>query len=220
MKKYIFIGISVLTILAVLGWQNAWAGIVVVDSYDVTDSGDYGSIDDTTNSFAQSFTSTNQTILDSAKFYLAKHSSPTGSAYAKIYAHSGTYGTNSVPTGSVLATSDAFDVSTLSTSMQLITFNFTGANRITLNASTYYEVVIYYNLGDSTNYLKVFRKSDGLHSGNFSYYDSIWETDPTIDLNFYVYGDNSGGGATPTPHSSLISSNTSTFINNASVILP
>ena len=58
----------------------------------------------------QSFTG-NGLILNSAEFYLKKKGSPTGNAVVKIYAHSGTYGTSSVPTGSALATSDNFDVS-------------------------------------------------------------------------------------------------------------
>jgi len=85
---------------------------------------------------AQSFTCGFNCNLDSAKFYFSKGGSPTGNAYAKVYAHSGTYGTSSVPTGAALATSDAVDVSGLSAALNLKTFNFSGANRISLSAST------------------------------------------------------------------------------------
>ena len=65
----------------------------------------------------QSFTGDGKT-LSSVKFYARKVGSPTGNIYAKIFAHSGTYGTSSVPTGTELAVSGAVDVTTISTSME------------------------------------------------------------------------------------------------------
>ena len=52
----------------------------------------------------QSFTGNGGT-LDSCVFELGKSGSPTGNAVAKIYNHTGTYGTSSKPTGAALATS-------------------------------------------------------------------------------------------------------------------
>ncbi|MEK7112866.1 MAG: right-handed parallel beta-helix repeat-containing protein, partial [Patescibacteria group bacterium] len=52
-------------------------------------------------------------ILTSAKFHLAKVGSPTGNAVAKIYALTGSSGTTGKPTGTALAVSNNFDVSTL-----------------------------------------------------------------------------------------------------------
>ena len=124
--------------------------------------------------------------LNSCKFYISKKGSPTGNGVAKIYAHTGTFGTSSVP-GDLLATSDNFDVSTLTTSKQLITFTFSGAEKITLTNGTYYCVGFNFTGGDVSN-----SPSIG--------YDSISDTHPgngfvgtsahsEFDLIFYVYRD-------------------------------
>lgn len=132
MKKYI-ITVGVLLIVTGIWWYTALAAIVTVDSYSEANRDSEWSIFGAASSaVSQSFTATGVT-LDSAKFYLRKSvGSPTGNATAILYAHSGTFGTNSVPTGSALATSDPFDVSTLTSSFQLATFNFTGVNRYAL----------------------------------------------------------------------------------------
>ena len=94
-------------------------------------------------------------LLNNAVFYLGKIGSPTGYAYAKIYAHSGTFGVSSLLTGAALATSEALDVSTLSSLYQLIIFNFTGANKITLENEVHYIVTLEYSGGDINNYILV-----------------------------------------------------------------
>jgi len=129
-------------------------------------------------------------ILESAKFLMYKSLSPTGNAYAKIYAHSGTYGTSSLPTGIALATSDALDVSTLSLdSPALAEFTFSGANRITLTAGTNYCISIEY--GSPEDYVfSVGDQSSPTHSGNYYCYDtktSGWIANSGVDMNFYVY---------------------------------
>lgn len=149
----------------------------------------------------QSFTNTNSITLSSCKAYLTKTGSPTGSIYAYIYAHTGTYGSTGVPTGSALATSDAVDVSTLTGSQALYTFTFSGANKITLTASTYYCLVIAYNGGNSSNLINVFRdNSSSTHSGNWYYSGnaSSW-TAANQDMIFYVYGESGTPAASPTP---------------------
>jgi hypothetical protein len=89
--------------------------------YNETDYPVYNNI----TSISQSFTG-NGTPLTSCKFYLRKDGSPIGNAYVKLYAHSGTFGVDGVPTGPALATADTvLDISTLTTSYQLITFKFT-----------------------------------------------------------------------------------------------
>jgi hypothetical protein len=120
---------------------------------------------------------------------LSKTGSPTGSGYAKVYAHSGTYGTSSVPTGSALATSDAYDISNLTTEFQTITFSFTGDDRIYLTHEGYYFVSFEYGGGsgdvvsiDGTAY------SDS-HDGNTAYDFDPWLEDDSIDTVFYVYGE-------------------------------
>lgn len=147
----------------------------------------------------QSFTGDGGT-LDKIKFYLSKYGSPTGSAYARIYSHSGTYGTSSIPTSlggtpptyNLLATSDAFDVSTLSsTEMQLKEFTFSGDQKITLEDGTYYVLAISYTGGDTSNRIYIGADNSTLsHSGNYSSYNGwSWSYNSSYDIVFYVYKD-------------------------------
>lgn len=128
-------------------------------------------------------------ILNEAQFYLKKVGSPTGNLVAYIYAHTGTFGSTGKPTGSALATSDNFDISTLTTSLALTTFNFSGANEIQLTAGTNYFVVVR-STGDSSNYLQIgVDASSQTHSGNPAQSNdgSSW-TEKSEDTCFYVKG--------------------------------
>jgi len=61
----------------------------------------------------QAFTPSSSGNLTSAQFYFYNDGLLTGTAVARLFAISGTYGTDAKPTGSALATSDNFDVSTI-----------------------------------------------------------------------------------------------------------
>ena len=91
-----------------------------------------------------------QDILDSCKFLINAElgNIPTGNVIVYLYAHTGTYGVNGKPTGSPLATSDPILASTLPTTQQLVTFTFSGANRIILSSNTE-------KLSDFLSYLKI-----------------------------------------------------------------
>lgn len=164
----------------------------LVDSYSEANQDDYYNLyGDGNSAIAQSFTSfaTKGGILVSCKFDLAKVGSPTGNAYAKVYAHSGTYGESSVPTGSPLATSDPFDVSTLTTTLTLKTLTFSGSDKIKLAPGTYYCVVIEFTGGDFGNNLKVgIDLSSPTHDGNLADYVAEWVARAANDVCFYVYG--------------------------------
>ena len=166
----------------------------VVDSYSESNySGGGYSVYSALPEYAQSFTGNGNT-LDSAKFYLKKVGSPTGNVYAKIYAHTGTFGSGGTPTGSALAVSDAVDVSTIGTSNALQTFSFSGANRITLANGTHYCVVISYSGGTAgvDFIIAGYDFTSPTHAGNAAYYDTSWHaTSP--DICFYVYGVGSTG---------------------------
>lgn len=139
---------------------------------------------------SQSFTNTNAVFLDSVKLYLKKVGSPTGNASVTIYAHTGTYGTSSKLTGSVLATANLLDVSKLTTSFALVTFHFSGANRISLTAATYYVLILGYSGGDSSNYVSWGQDtSSPTHSGNKAQNlsGSTWTTVSGTDMIFYIY---------------------------------
>ena len=131
-------------------------------------------------------------ILDSCKFYLSKCGYPTGNAYVEIYAHSGTFGISSLPTGSPLATSDVLDVSTLTTSQQLILFNFSGANKIILTDGIKYIITVNYSNGSYlVNYITVGFDTAGTAAGNGSHYSNTWGwvSNSLYDLCFYVYAE-------------------------------
>lgn len=135
----------------------------------------------------QSFTGTG-TALISARFFLKKTGTPTGFAVAKVYAHSGTFGTSSIPTGTALATSVPFDVSTLTTSYALTELKFIDSNSITLTNGTNYVVTIEYSGGNVSNTLDVGRDgSSPTATGNSSTYNgTTWTAVNTSDLCGYV----------------------------------
>ena len=147
--------------------------------------------------FGQSFSNTSASVLNSCRFKLQKSASPTGYIYVNIYAHTGTYGTTGLPTGSALATSDGVDASTISTTATEYTFTFSGTNKINLSASTYYCLVAFYTGGSSTNKIRIYFYSSGtinIHPGIafYSANGSTWtkiSTPAYSDCRFYVYGD-------------------------------
>jgi len=177
----------------------------IIDSYSESNADNGG----TSAQQGQSFTGDGG-VLNFSKFSMSKIGSPTGTAVVKIYAHSGTFGTSSVPTGSPLATSGTFDVSTLTTSSQLITFTFSGGEKITLINGTKYVVTLEISeyISSWPDYvvldLDAFAPS---HAGNYSYVSGENWTFGTWDLCFYVYKDAESSSlspsASPSPSSSL-----------------
>ncbi len=183
----------------------------IVDSYSENNYDSWatlGAVPPDFVSVGQSFTGDGGT-LNSAKFYLNKDGSPTGDIVAKVYAHTGTFGTSSRPTGSALAISNNVDVSTLTTSSQLITFNFTGANKITLENGTYYCVLVEYSNGDGGNHVHYGLDTESpTHGGNSFYWVSGNWSYSNYDLLFYVYKDDSSPDVTITPSVQTITSST------------
>jgi hypothetical protein len=134
----------------------------------------------------QSFTPSSSGNLLTVKFSLDKANSPTGNAVAKLYNHSGTYGTNGKPTGTALATSDNFDVSTLTTTASLITFNF--STTVALSSGTNYFITVEYTGADATNYIRLYTdNATSPHSGNTATKTSgVWSSNNVIDCIFEV----------------------------------
>jgi len=162
----------------------------IIDSYSETNVDAFYSISGTELSWGQSFNGLFGT-LDKCKFYVKKTGSPTGNAIAKIYAHSGVYGTSSIPTGDALAISDNLDVSGLVDGDQLATFTFSGVNKITFVQDTKYVLVIYYASSAGGNYLSIGLDSSASSAdGNACEYvtPTGWEYFAS-DLAFYVYND-------------------------------
>lgn len=142
-----------------------------------------------TNS-GQTFTPANNFLLSSAVFYLNAHGSPTGTAVAKIYATIDSDG-SILPTGSALATSETFDVTVLTSSFSLKSFNFTGGNQINLNAGVTYAAVLQYTDGSVSNSVQMGIDTVNMtHDGNGveSLDSGVTWAEGAFDLCFYVYG--------------------------------
>jgi hypothetical protein len=145
----------------------------------------------------QSFTTlTSSYKITSVVFIGYKVGNPTGKAFAVLYAHSGVYGNSSIPTGSPLATSDGFDMSTLADSDRNITFTFNASQQYTMQATTHY-CIDFQNPSSGTinssncGYWR-FKAGDvspnPTHNGNEFYYAAGWTAFPSEDMCFYLYG--------------------------------
>jgi hypothetical protein len=147
----------------------------------------------------QSFMAHYTGVLKDVRLLLLKLNNPTGNATVSIYAHSGTYGQSSIPTGSPLAVSDVFDVSSLTASPTLTTIPFSGVNKITLNEDQYYCLVVDYHGGNGLNQFIVCCVDSDIHSGNMIWAggDQNWQPVTTNDIVFYVYTDLASESASP-----------------------
>lgn len=121
----------------------------------------------TNDGMSQSFPGKTNPVCG-AYFLVQKVGAPTGTVYAAIRAHSGTYGTSSVPTGSDLVTG-SISVSDISTEKTWIYIPFN--NDFVPVSGTNYCLVLYTDgtgIGDVSNYLNVFSEtqSSGSASGN------------------------------------------------------
>jgi len=177
--------------------------------YEVMFDGMDGSLGDQYNHLA---TSENRGIaqcvsgsgneISKVGFWAKKTGSPTGSMVAKVYNMTGTFGTNGLPSGTALATSDNFSVSTLPAGTE--TYNeitFSGANQIMLSSGTNYCISFEYTGGNSSNQVDMvvlIAGSGSEHPGNASYwngttwrtttYGSLGTSGTHDDLCFTAYG--------------------------------
>lgn len=160
--------------------------IALIDSYPTSNhAGAYAVTEGADHFIGQSFTCSRSWILDSCKFYITRDNvAVTENMVALLTTHSGTYGTSSI-VGTEIASSDAISASTLDLlSMALVTFSFSGANRIRLSPNTYYCIGLYRYAG-SNNLQVAEDTSSPAHSGNkFTYM-----TASPNDIIFYVYGE-------------------------------
>lgn len=159
---------------------------VLVDSYSESNYTEGFGIQTAGRVAGQTFQSS-AGVLNSVVLYLSKGGSPVGNVYVGLFATSGTFGVDEMPTGAALATSDNIDVSTLG-AVSLITFIFTGANKYALVDGVAYAVKLaadfavngtdYYSIGIDT--------SSPSHNG-IHFLDTTRFT--TRDSIFYVYKD-------------------------------
>jgi hypothetical protein len=166
----------------------------LLDSYAITNESLEGFFSNSLGKKAlgQSFTvqeADDGKILDYCEFALYKTGSPTGNIVARLYTHTGTFGETGIPNGNVLAESDPVDITSLGTSSQRITFTFSDAQRIALNAGNYFMVIYYSGAGAVNKLLMDLDNTFPGHAGNYAYLlTQGWSFDAGIDAIFYVYG--------------------------------
>ena len=166
------------------------SGTSLLDSYSETNGGTGSTISDTDNVMGgQSFLGDGKT-LSSFKASLAGTDSPANDFVVRVYAHTGTFGTDGLPTGSILATSDSVSATTLTThpTFGLVEFTFTGANKIILEDSTPYFIMVEYENADTGYILFNTDNTSPTHEGNFAHqWGGTWYLDSGFDGCFYVY---------------------------------
>ncbi len=171
----------------------------LVDSYGSANATDAEWIVPTT-SLGQSFDSGSVSRqLSKAKFYIYRGSDANGSpnVYARLYAHSGTWGSTGIPaTGlnSYLAQSDPVSVNSLSETAGFVEFTF--STPYTLAANTKYCLMLYLENDASAEIVAMEDDSVYTHPGNaIADYegDGSWEEQDWCDLIFEVYGIESTG---------------------------
>lgn len=110
--------------------------------------------------------------------------SPTGNMTAYLYAHTGTYGTSSTPTGAAVATSNTIPSDRVTAAY--VEYEFVFDTPYELTDSTYYCIEIDYT-GDASNYISIYGNSTSVHDGNRFDYDTGYNADLTEDLWFELY---------------------------------
>jgi len=172
---------------------------VVLDGYSESNYSSYNALRAKFPSGAPSWSAVGQSFqagasdqkIVRAAFYLDKSGSPTGNLYARLYAHSGTFGSSSVPTGAPLATSEPVDISTVGGGYALYNFDFNASEQYTMQTATYYCIVVMQLSGtvDGSNYIGVgMDASSPTHAGNkLGYINGGWSADGSQDTIFYVY---------------------------------
>jgi len=161
--------------------------LVLIDSYEGDNSQESSLSSADNDGVGQSFTGDGNTI-DKVQFSVRRFGSPTGNITAKVYAHSGTFGTSSVPTGSALATSDAIDVSTIQDGALPSFLMFSFSSPLTTSNGTKYVVTIEYSGGDADNRINVSTDSTSpTHNGNASILNGGSWSASAIDVNFIIH---------------------------------
>jgi len=162
----------------------------LVDSYSISNRNESHILSSTQNDgLGQCFTPSTNGTLESVKFSLYKYGSPTGNAVVKLYAITGTYGTNGVPTGTALATSDNFDVSTTTDSWVEYEITFSGANEYNMTANTHYAIQLEWSGGNANDYIELGSdNSSPTHGGNsFAWDGGFYVEYSSEDQIFSVY---------------------------------
>jgi len=156
---------------------------IIIDEYEAGNrNNDENLNSEESDAAGQSFTGDGNRI-DQIRWLLSKSTSPIGDVVCKIYAHSGTFGTSSVPdTGTVHATSDTFDASILDSTPTMKVFNFP-TPFTTVDGTNYVTTVEYTASGGAV--LVGVDTTSPTHAGNGSKFEDPWES-RTYDAIFQI----------------------------------
>jgi len=158
----------------------------VIDSYSENNVDAYYSFDAAGEGGAQALTNSGAHTLCAAKFYLRYLTDNDFTFRAELYACSGTPGVNGIPTGGALAVSDTHNGSELTTTAQLITFDFSGDEYDLLDGGNYCIAVMVLTL--TSGKLQVgMDNSSPTHSGNAVKNIGTWVSESSRDVCFYIY---------------------------------
>ena len=172
-----------------LQWEKTPATGSLADSYPASNAEGAGSaLYATAPSWAQSFLANGGT-LTRAGFFLSKVGAPNGTVTAALYAHTGTFGTTGLPTGSPLTTSTTTITSTsVGTTAAWYYFDFDGTVTLT-NATPYCIAVTTTNTQTTTaDSLRAARNTSApAHAGTGTTFSGGSWSNQFLDLVFEVY---------------------------------
>lgn len=141
----------------------------------------------------QSFDSTGMASIDGFCLSMSRTGSPTGTIKLQVKAHSGTYGTSSVPTGAVLAESLDYDIAAVSTNASTFERYWLELTSALVPSVQYYTVEVDTSsiVGDASNSISFWANSAdaGADPGNL-FYDSGagYVASSSQDLLMRIYG--------------------------------
>jgi len=136
--------------------------------------------------YSQSFVGDGD-YIESLELSLSKSGTPSGDMFVCIYAHSGTYGTSSVPTGAPLVTSIYKNMSELTTTQTTTKFEFPKPYKTT-NGTNY--CLVLHCIGQTSGNTVAFGiDSTPSHGGNYALLQdqySAWVVNTAYDMVFIV----------------------------------
>ena len=139
-----------------------------------------------TSAAGQSFTGDGNEICR-VEVSLSKIGTPSGSVVVKIYAHSGTFGTNGIPTGDALAESNSLSTTVLTGSAAPYLFQFSPPLQ-TVNGTKYVLAIEVASVSAPSNFVVTnYHTNSDTHDGNrSSFFSSSWSA-AAGDLYFQVF---------------------------------
>lgn len=166
--------------------ENSVFATAIVPSNLSDDDTDQIVGDGTTDGIAQSFAGVNGT-WSSVLVKLSKLGAPTGNITCFLYAHSGTFGSSSIPTGAPLATSEPVDIASIVAGSDFV-YKFRFLDEFLLVGGTEYVFSIEYTGGDGANHLIVrYDTTVNTPTGNKSTLAAaVWSAQAGDDMVFFI----------------------------------